>query len=148
MACQKITRNTAMHIVEETLIRYSTTQPINIPYALILAATDDRIHLNCLYFLTRRHPDAMLGMLRQRSGTMISTSSTTINNQHDSNGTSNIVSNNTDDNTAGLGEDASTNDNNNVLLRRSTRKRKRTTRNRCFHDNDDARTRIRLAPVL
>ena len=127
-ACRKITRSTAMNIVKETLIRYSTTQPINIPYALMLAATDGRIHLDCLYFLTRRHPDAILGMLRQRSGTMISTSSTTINNQNDSNGTSNVVSNNTDGNTAGLGEDASTNDNNNVILRRSTRKRKRTNK--------------------
>ena len=131
-ACRKITRNTATKIVEETLIRYSTTQPINIPYALMSAAIDDIIHLGCLYFLTRRHPDAMLGMLRQKSGTMISTSSTTTNNQNDSNATSNTATNTTDDTTTVIGDDASMNDNNNVLLRRNTRKRKRTNKNKLF----------------
>ena len=134
-----------IEIVEETLIRYSTTTPINMHNALVLAVTDDRIHLDCLYFLTRRHPDVILGMLHTRSGTMISS----INNQKDGNGSSSTTTtNNSDDSTAAIGHrntdsnknddnddavdcavaTASSIDNNNnaMIVRRSTRKRKRT----------------------
>ena len=134
MACKKLTRTTTIDIVEETLNRYSNTTPLNMHNAFMLAAIDDRIHLDCLYFLTRRHPDVMLGMLRQRSGT--------INNQND--GNDSRSTNNTDGNTAVIDHHntdnnnddavtiASANNNDNtisIVLRRSTRKRKRTNKN-------------------
>ena len=86
LACHNLKneQTKVIEIVEETLIRYSTTTPINMHNALVLAVTDNRIHLDCLYFLTRRHPDVILGMLHTRSGTMISS----INNQKDGNGSS------------------------------------------------------------
>ena len=59
-------RNEVMDAVEATLTQYATTTsttPLNIRDALILAAIDERIHLNGLYFLIRRQPDTMLGML-------------------------------------------------------------------------------------
>lgn len=68
VACEKscTRRNEVMDAVETTLAQYSShssTTPLNIRDALILAAIDERIHLNGLYFLTRRQPDTMLGML-------------------------------------------------------------------------------------
>ena len=141
-ACKKLTRTTTIDIVEATLNQCSTTTPLNKHNAFMMAAIDDRIHLDCLYFLTRRHPDEMLGLLREGSDTMSSLSAT--NNQNDSNSSSN-TNNTIDGNTATIGhrhthtnnncvdEDAvaSTNDTNQnvVRLRRSTRKRKRTNTN-------------------
>ena len=68
LACGKNCRrrNEVMDAVEATLAQYSShssTTPLNIRDALILAAIDERIHLNGLYFLMRRQPDTMLGML-------------------------------------------------------------------------------------
>ena len=48
-----------MKVVEDILIRYSDT-PINITEALITAAIDEDIHLNCVYFLLRREPDIVM----------------------------------------------------------------------------------------
>jgi hypothetical protein len=47
-----------MEVVEDTLIRYSGT-PINIAEALVMASADKNVHLDCVYFLMRREPDAM-----------------------------------------------------------------------------------------
>ncbi|OEU08510.1 hypothetical protein FRACYDRAFT_249400 [Fragilariopsis cylindrus CCMP1102] len=51
-----------MKVVEDILIRYSDT-PINITEALITAAIDEDIHLNCVYFLLRREPDIVMKLL-------------------------------------------------------------------------------------
>ena len=155
LACHhnlKNERTTVIEIVEETLIRYSTTTPINMHKALVVAVTDERIHVDCLYFLMRRNPNVMLGIIHRRSGTMMSS----INNQNDGNGRSSSSTNNRDDSTAAIGhrnndnnknygnDDADTvavandvavavaaassidNNNNAMIVRRSTRKRKRT----------------------
>jgi len=70
MACDKLTRAAVMNIVEETLVRYTTNDGLmndNNGNAMILAATDDRISLDGLFFLIRRQPDSMLSMLRHRN---------------------------------------------------------------------------------
>ena len=54
-----------MDIVEDIVSRYSETTPINTEDALILAATEDAIHLDCVFFLLKRQPDVMLSLLRQ-----------------------------------------------------------------------------------
>ena len=59
-ACKRFRRKDVIDVVEETLARYSPTTPINITYALLLAAIDERIHLDCVYFLLRRVPDVLI----------------------------------------------------------------------------------------
>jgi len=47
--------NVTKDIVEDTLTRYySEETPLNIVDVLLTAAIDDKIHLNCLFFLLRR----------------------------------------------------------------------------------------------
>lgn len=46
----------------------SSTTPIYIINALFLAAIDDSIHLDGVYFLLRRQPDGVLSQIRQQSG--------------------------------------------------------------------------------
>merc|ERR1711865_474478 len=59
-------RQEVMDVVEDTISRYSETTPINTEGALILAATDDVIHLDCVFFLLKRQPDVLLSLLRQQ----------------------------------------------------------------------------------
>ena len=59
-------RQEVMDVVEDTISRYSETTPINSEDALILAATDDAIHLDCVFFLLKRQPDVLLSLLRQQ----------------------------------------------------------------------------------
>jgi hypothetical protein len=54
--------DTVMEVVEDILPRYSDTTPINIEEALLSAAIDENIHLDCVYFLLRRHPDTIKGL--------------------------------------------------------------------------------------
>ena len=58
-------RKEVMDIVEDIVSRYSETTPINTENALILAATDASIHLDCVFFLLKRQPDVLLSLLRQ-----------------------------------------------------------------------------------
>ena len=143
LACEERRWATTMEFVEATLIRYAATTPLNINTVFKMAAIDDRLNLDCLYFLLRRHPDGMMGLIREDSGTMSSSSAT--DNQNDSNSSS-TTTNTIDDNTATIGHRhthtndngvdenavASTNDDNKngVRLRRSTRKGKRTKTNK------------------
>ncbi|OEU10675.1 hypothetical protein FRACYDRAFT_246429 [Fragilariopsis cylindrus CCMP1102] len=55
-----------MKVVEDILIRYSDT-PINITEALITAAIDKDIHLDCVYFLLRREPDVVMKLMLSSS---------------------------------------------------------------------------------
>merc|ERR1712183_905561 len=71
-------RKDVIGVVEETLARYSPTTPVNSMDTLLLAAIDERIHLDCVYFLLRRAPDALIRMV-------VSTSTST-NNTNTTNG--------------------------------------------------------------
>ena len=83
--------------------------------ALILAVTDDSIHVDCLYFLMRRHPDVMLGMLHQRPGsTMMSSSS--IHNPNNDNGRSTTANSDT----AASGHRNTDHNNNDALMNDNT----------------------------
>ena len=79
----------------------------NFGNAMILAATDDRISLDGLFFLIQRQPNSMLSMLRHRNNNN--------NNRINTNNTGNTnhVDNGSNDN------------HNNGILRGSARKRKR-----------------------
>merc|ERR1712183_977294 len=83
VACNKFKQNYVMDVVEETLVRYySPTTPTNSMDALMLAAIDEHIHLDGVYFVLRRQPDVLTRMLTPRLTT------TTTNNNDNSNITS------------------------------------------------------------
>ena len=112
-------RKEVMDLINTTLTQYSTTSPtpLRIGDALIVAATDDSIHLDCVYFLTRRHPDKICGMLRhhrrdyQRITTEVASSTNKIG------GSTNDGTDNDDT--------SNSNNNSNLIVRRGTRKRKK-----------------------
>ena len=58
-ACQNFERQNVIQVVEDVLAQYSGTTPINTVEAVVLAATDPIIHLDCLYFLIQRQPDIL-----------------------------------------------------------------------------------------
>jgi len=58
--------DSTMKAIEDTLIRYSDT-PINIVEALVMAAIDENIHLDGVYFLIRRQPDILQKLLSSSS---------------------------------------------------------------------------------
>ena len=64
-----------MKMIEETLICcYSfpdNTPPLNVVEALMTAAIDEDIHLDCVYFLLRRQPDILQKLLSSASITTI-----------------------------------------------------------------------------
>jgi hypothetical protein len=64
-------------VVEDILQRYSATTPINIKEALIMAATDENIHLGCVYFLLRRSSDILETLLLSSSTTTTTTTTST-----------------------------------------------------------------------
>jgi len=66
LACELFERNEVKEAVEDTLARCSTTAPINSVHALMLAATDEHIHLVGVYFVLRRQPDVLTRMIRRR----------------------------------------------------------------------------------
>ena len=74
LACEELTHSKVMEVVEELLVRYTANNGrVNTNYntnngnAMILAASDDTISLDGLFFLIRRQPDSMLSMLRHRN---------------------------------------------------------------------------------
>ena len=65
LACNKFGYEEVMRVIEESLIRcYSlsldNSPPLNIVEALLMAATDESVHLDCVYFLLRRQPDVLI----------------------------------------------------------------------------------------
>ena len=58
-------------MIEDTFIRcYSSsddTPPLNVVDALMTAAIDEGIHLDCVYFLLRRQPDILQKLLSSAS---------------------------------------------------------------------------------
>ncbi|OEU18284.1 hypothetical protein FRACYDRAFT_236560 [Fragilariopsis cylindrus CCMP1102] len=74
-ACKKFGYEQGIKVVEETLIRcYSSsdnTPPLNIVEALLSAAIDKAVHLDCLYFLLRRQPDVIQKLLSLTTPTVV-----------------------------------------------------------------------------
>jgi ankyrin repeat protein len=70
-ACDAYGYEQVMEVVEDTIIRYSTSldnaPPLNMVEALINAAIDEYVHLDCVYFLMRREPDVLLKLLSSSS---------------------------------------------------------------------------------
>jgi len=56
-------RKQVLEVVDEVLARYSNTTPLNIVDALMLAAIDETIHLDGVYFLLRREPEVLIALL-------------------------------------------------------------------------------------
>ncbi|OEU12758.1 hypothetical protein FRACYDRAFT_244031 [Fragilariopsis cylindrus CCMP1102] len=77
-ACMKFGEKQMIKMIEDTFIRcYSSlddTPPLNVVEALMTAAIDEDIHLDCVYFLLRRQPDILQKLLSSASSTMIATS--------------------------------------------------------------------------
>lgn len=65
-ACEKFKRENVMTIVDDTLTRYSNETPIDTGTASMLAAVDSNIHLDCVYFLLRRYPIALINLLQPK----------------------------------------------------------------------------------
>ncbi|OEU18796.1 hypothetical protein FRACYDRAFT_237076 [Fragilariopsis cylindrus CCMP1102] len=76
-ACMKFGEEQVMKMIEDTFIRcYSSsddTPPLNVVEALMTAAVDEDIHLDCVYFLLRRQPDILQKLLSSASITTIAT---------------------------------------------------------------------------
>ena len=63
-ACINLGYEKVMEVVEDTLACHSGT-PVNVTEALLSAAIDEEVHLDCVYFLLRREPDLLLKLLPQ-----------------------------------------------------------------------------------
>ena len=159
LACTKFTRDKVMEVVEQTLVQHyssaNTIIPFNFGTAFMNAAGDDRIHVDCLYFLSRRQPNAMVNMQERdypevpssMPSSLSSSSSNNGNNNH-KNGTLNRHPGHNERNIADqgdaptMGRDTTTDNNDDtvtlpnnntnintpndvIIRRRSTRKRKR-----------------------
>jgi hypothetical protein len=74
-ACGHFGHEKVMEVVEDTLAHYSSssddTPPLHVVNALMTAAIDENIHLDCVYFLLRRQPDILQKLLSSASITMI-----------------------------------------------------------------------------
>ena len=81
-ACKKFGCVQVMKVIEDTLIHYTSSDntPINFVEALLIAAIDDNIHLDCVYFILRRHPDLLVTLLLSSTPAAASTSMTGSNN--------------------------------------------------------------------
>ncbi|OEU07300.1 hypothetical protein FRACYDRAFT_251103 [Fragilariopsis cylindrus CCMP1102] len=69
LACGNFGHEKVMEVVEDTIAHcYASsdnTPTLNIEEALLSAAIDENIHLDCVYFLLRREPDLLLKLLPQ-----------------------------------------------------------------------------------
>ena len=138
MAFDTLTRATVMEVVEEIIFQYTTNNGLlnnsnNNGNPMILAASDNTISLDGLFFLIRRQPNTMLSMVRHRDNNRA-----TNRHRNDSgvDGTASDANNDTEDgrhnaNNNNYTGDTSNNDqgsntnHNTVTVLRSTRKRKR-----------------------
>ena len=118
-------RDEVMTVIEDTLTRYSSFLDnndisINTVEALVMAAIDENIHLDCVYFLLRRQPDVLVKLL---SSTPTPGEAVGSNNNNNSNNNKDDDDNDYDD-----GGDERNDGNNDILVRRtlsSNMKRKR-----------------------
>ena len=102
-------RNEFMDVVEDTIsTHYSEETPLNIVDALLTAAIDDTIHLDCVFFLLRRQPDVLIDLL------LGSTTATTNNHNNISsdgdNGSDGNINDGTNDSDGGTGRHRDDND--------------------------------------
>jgi len=63
MVCQRYGREVVMTIVEDTL--NNSIIPLNIVEAVVMAAIDGNVHLDCVYFLLRREPHVWVRLLSE-----------------------------------------------------------------------------------
>jgi hypothetical protein len=63
LAGKKFGQDELMEVAEDTLIIRHSDTPINIAEALVMAAIDERIDLDGVYFLLRREPDVIQKLL-------------------------------------------------------------------------------------
>ena len=75
LACDEFDQPQVMEVVEDVLAQVSGTTPINTIEAVVLAATDPNIQLDCLYFLIHRRPDVLLRSNGNSSGVLVPSSS-------------------------------------------------------------------------
>jgi hypothetical protein len=116
LACGNFGYEEVMKILEDTLsTRLALTTPINVEEALIMAAIDENIHLDCVYFLVRRQPDILQKLLSQSSPSPSPSPSTSVVSS-----SNNDNKNNRDDD-----DDDDDNDDDNDSLPKKGRKRKR-----------------------
>jgi hypothetical protein len=81
IACVKFCRDEVMDVVESILLQFQQRRhvlndgnsnkinnagPYNVIDALLTAATDENIHLDCVYFLLRREPDVLQKLLAMK----------------------------------------------------------------------------------
>jgi len=63
-ACIMNGRDVVINVIEEILTRYhSEGTPLHIIEALMMAAANENIHLDCSYFLLRSEPDVLVRIL-------------------------------------------------------------------------------------
>ena len=89
-----VKRKAIMDVVEDVLSRYSGTTPINTMDAILAAAMDPEIHVDGVYFLTRRQPDVLISMIKSSQ----MNSSSINNNDHATHGQD--TKNNNNDNSS------------------------------------------------
>ena len=60
-ACEKYGKEVVITVIEDTL--NNSVIPLTIAEAVVMAADDENIHLDCSYFLLRREPDVLVQLL-------------------------------------------------------------------------------------
>ena len=63
LACQKYERNVVMTVIEDTL--NNADIPINTGEALVTAAANVHVHVECVYLLLKREPDVLVRLLSE-----------------------------------------------------------------------------------
>ena len=101
-ACKKFGSDTVLKVIEDILIRYSTEgTPLHVVEALIPAAIDDNIHLDCVNFLLRREPGILTSLVstssEEEKESAESQSTTTINITNNDDNSDSIIRKSEDD---------------------------------------------------
>jgi hypothetical protein len=135
-ACSEHGRDKVMKIVEDILVDYkrlpsldddSATGPYDVVDALINAAIDENIHLDCVYFLIRRHPDVIVKLLSKLSSSAAAAAAAAVSTSNDDdNDVDDITSKADNDIRIGSrrSRDSASNDDNAVYAYPKKRKRK------------------------
>jgi hypothetical protein len=99
-ACEHHGVDEVTKVVEDTLIRHTYTSadnnasPLNIEDAILTAAIDQNIHLDCVYFLMRRQPDILQKLLSSTTTAAVAMD----NNNNNNNIGNESINGNNDDN--------------------------------------------------
>ncbi|OEU14483.1 hypothetical protein FRACYDRAFT_241028 [Fragilariopsis cylindrus CCMP1102] len=133
LACKEFGYEEVMKVVEGILISYSDT-PINITEALLTAAIDENIHLDCVYFLLRREPDVVMKLM--------SSSSILTSLKSESNENNNKKDESNDGGSSSDNDMHSVKNNNNLMATTNPIKRKRKER----EDDENKLNRYKRCP--